>query len=533
MSARRTRGAALSRREFHREAAGALALTALGSTAIAIDNPPSRPAPAVVTSEAARPHITCGVSSGDVTPTTAVLWSRSDRPARMVVELSLDDSFKRTRRVLGPETGPQRDFTAKVEVRKLEPGREWFYRVRFQDLDDRRIFSEAQTGRFRTASDRAADVRFLWSADTAGQGYGIDPARGGMTMYRTMANLQPDFFVHTGDNIYADNPFPETLPLEDGSEWRNLVTPETAKVAETLDEFHANYRYNFLDEHFRAFHASTSTIAVWDDHETLNNWYPGEQLDGDDRYRVKSVSLLASRARAAFFDYLPIRESATAPGRIYRSLSRGPGLELFCLDMRSYRGPNTSLAADGVLLGRTQLDWLKRRLAASRATWKVVCSDMPIGLIVSDGREGVEAVAQSDGPSMGREGEIAELLRHLRDQRVDNVIWLTGDVHYAASHHYDPSRAIFQDFDPFWEFVSGPIHAGTFGPGRLDNTFGPEVRFRSIPEGMRPNRPPSEGLQFCGEVKLDGASGVLTVTHLDVSGRRLWSIDLPPRQRDA
>lgn len=518
----------LTRRDFHRDALGALTSLTIADGAMA-----DSAAPAIVGAESQRPQITCGVSSGDVSTDRAVIWSRSDRPARMLVELATDESFHRPRRLLGPETGPQRDFTAKLEVRGLEPGRVWWYRVRFQDLDDARILSEPQTGRFKTAPADRQDVRFLWSADTAGQGFGIDPARGGMTMYRTMAALEPDFLVHCGDNIYADNPFPESILLDDGTEWRNIVTPETSKVAETLDEFRANYRYNFRDEHFRRFHAAVPVVALWDDHETLNNWYPGEQLVADDRYQVKSAALLASRARTAFFEYLPIRETAAAPGRIERSVPYGPHLELFCLDLRSYRGPNTGRRPDGTedwsLLGRRQLNWLKRRLKASTATWKVICSDMPIGLIVSDGPDGCEAIAHGDGPPLGRELEIAELLRFLRDESVHNTIWLTGDVHYAASHHYDPARAVFQDFHPFWEFVSGPIHAGTFGPNRLDNTFGPEVRFQSIPAGLQPNRPPSEGLQFCGEVRIDGATGVLTVAHHNLAGERLWSIDLTPQ----
>jgi alkaline phosphatase D len=56
-------------------------------------------------------------------------------------------------------------------------------------------------------------------------------------------------------------------------------------------------------------------------------------------------------------------------------------------------------------------------------------------------------------------------------------VWITADMHYTAAHYYDPNRAVFQDFDPFWEFVSGPLHAGTWGPGNLDNTL---ARRRSI-----------------------------------------------------
>jgi len=129
---------------------------------------------------------------------------------------------------------------------------------------------------------------------------------------------------------------------------------------------------------------------------------------------------------------------------------------------------------------------------------------------------------------LGRELEIAELLRFLRAERVRNVVWITGDVHYAAAHHYHPERARFPDFDPFWEFVAGPLHAGTFGRSQLDPTFGPAVRFLGIPEGMKPNRPPSEGLQFFGTLDVARGSRVLTARLHDVAGRVLYAVRLRP-----
>jgi alkaline phosphatase D len=202
--------------------------------------------------------------------------------------------------------------------------------------------------------------------------------------------------------------------------------------------------------------------------------------------------------------------------------------------MRSHRGPNspnrqTARGEDAALLGAAQLDWLERSLAASRATWKVVASDMPIGLVVPDGPVDLEAVANGDpGVPLGRELEIADLLAFLKRNAVRNVVWVTADVHYSAAHHYDPGRARFTDFLPFWEFVAGPIHAGTFGPSALDPTFGPEVKFLGIPPGMKPNRPPSEGFQFFGLARIDGRSRVMTVRLHDLSGRTLYSVELPP-----
>ena len=141
-----------------------------------------------------------------------------------------------------------------------------------------------------------------------------------------------------------------------------------------------------------------------------------------------------------------------------------------------------------------------------------------------------EAVANGDGPPLGRELEIADLLRFIRDRKIRNVVWFTADVHYAAAHHYDPVRARFKEFHPFWEFVAGPLHAGTFGPGVLDDTFGPEVRFMGIPKGMKPNRPPSEGLQFFGLVRIDARREVMTVRLHNREGRELYSVDLEPER---
>jgi alkaline phosphatase D len=85
---------------------------------------------------------------------------------------------------------------------------------------------------------------------------------------------------------------------------------------------------------------------------------------------------------------------------------------------------------------------------------------------------------KEDGAPLGREFEIADLLSFIKHAGVRNTVWITADMHYTAAHYYDPNRAVFQDFDPFWEFVSDPLHAGTWAPSDLDNTFGPVALFQ-------------------------------------------------------
>ncbi len=519
-----TSGGKLNRRTFGTTLAGA-ALAGRGLFA---------QAPAVMPAPGARPEITDGVASGEVSGRSAVVWSRTDRPARMVVEYATTASFRDARRLVGPAALPETGFTAKTILTDLPPGQRIVYRVRFQDLAAPKVYSHPSEGMFRTAPspDDLSDVVFAWSGDTAGQGYGIDPAFGGMLTYESIRRAEPHFFLHSGDTIYADNPIPAEIRLDNGTLWRNLTTEAKSKVAETLDEYRGAFRYNLLDENVRRFNREVAQIVQWDDHETLNNWYPGEMLD-DPRYAVKSVSLLSARAKRAFFEFTPTRHHPDDLERIYRTVHYGPLLEVFVLDERTYRGPNTRNCQpvegdETAFLGNDQLQWLSRRLAASRATWKVIASDMPVGLVVGDGPDAFEAIANGDGPPLGRELEIARLLKAIKDQKIHNVVWLTADVHYAAAHYYDPAKARFTEFQSFWEFVAGPLHAGTFGPARLDDTFGPEVKFQAIPDGMKPNRPPSEGYQFFGVVRIDGKTAALTVSLHNRKGDRLYSVELPP-----
>lgn len=491
-------------------------------------------APAIITSDKMRPQIPYGVASGDITGGSAVIWSRSDRPARMIVEYDTSESFRNAQRIIGPAALETSDYTARINLTNLPSGQPIFYRVTFRDLADPKIYSTPITGTFRTPSDRIQDIFFAWSGDTAGQGWGINPQWGGMKIYETIRRLNPDFFIHSGDYIYADNPIQSEVKLDDGSIWKNLTTPEKSKVAETLAEFRGNYIYNLLDENVRRFNAQVPQLVQWDDHETRNNWFPGQILTDDDRYKVKSCDLLSARAKRAFMEYVPIAFDANDPERIYRSFNYGSSLDIFMLDQRSYRGPNTpnrqtTISEETAFLGNAQLRWLKAKLQTSKATWKVIASDMPIGLIVPDGKSGnFENLANGDGSALGRELEMADLLRFIQQNNIQNVVWLTADVHYAAAHYYDPNKAQFTDFKPFWEFVAGPLHAGNFGPNPLDNTFGPQVKFQSIPSNLKPNLPPSEGFQFFGTVKIDGASQVMTVALHNLEGKTLYSIDLPP-----
>jgi alkaline phosphatase D len=514
-------------------------------------------APAIIAAESDRPQALQGLQLGDPSDGSVIVWSRSDRAARMVVEWSYDEQFRDARRIVGPHALDTSDFTARQSIDGLEAGSEVFVRVSFQSLTTARVVSEPVTGRFVVPPDAPGDddddekrgrwqrhgrndIRFLWGGDTAGQGWGINPAFGGMRIYESMRQRDPLFFVHGGDNIYADGPIVSQVVAENGQLWQNLVTPQVSKVAETLDEFRGRYRYNLLDDNLRRFNAEVPQIWQWDDHEVTNNWSDAKDLSADARYTEKNVPLLVARGGRAFLEYAPLRPfDVRESQRVYRRYSYGPLLDLFVLDMRSYRGPNSANlditpSPATAFLGREQLDWLKSGLQRSRAVWKVVAADMPIGLNVGDGTTPAgqprwEAVANGEpGAPKGRELEFAELLSHLKRRRVPNVVWITADVHYCAAHYYDPAKAAFRDFDGFWEFVAGPLNAGTFGPNALDGSFGPQLVFAKTPPPGRSNLSPFSGLQFFGEVNIH-STAELTVDLRDINGVSVFRKTLQPR----
>jgi len=482
-------------------------------------------APAIVTSPRERPVIDAGVAAGPLGRDGAIVWAHADRPGRMIVEYATTSRFANATRVRGTLATPETGLTARARIGGLRTGQDIFYRVTIENGNAR---SQPIEGHFRSEPAPGTPLRIAWSADVCGQGWGIDPARGGMRLFQTMADANPDLFVHVGDTIYADQPLHEQVPLDDGTVWKNIVTPAKAKVAETLEEFRGNHLYNRLDAHYRRFAAEVAHITMWDDHEVRDNWYHQQVLAADSPYSEKRVAVLASRARQAFLEQYPITMQRRADALVYRSVPCGPLVEVFALDMRSYRGANsnnlqTAAGDDTAFLGRRQIAWLLDAMTRSTATWKIVAADMPLGVVVAHQPGRHEAAANGDaGPPRGREIEIATLLAGLKRRNIRNVVWITGDVHYCAAHHFDPQRAAIKDFEPFWEFIAGPAHAGTFAPGSLDATFGPEVRFTGTPQNLKPNRSPAEGLQFFGVIEADAQSGALTVSLINSAGQRVF-----------
>lgn len=124
----------LTRRALLAHSASTVALAGLGSLA--------RP---YLSRAADRPQIS-GIQSGDVSGGSAMVWARTDRPARMRVECATVESFKTILRTASSDALPDHDFTSKVLLQDLPPGQDIFYRVRFEDIADAGISGEPKQG---------------------------------------------------------------------------------------------------------------------------------------------------------------------------------------------------------------------------------------------------------------------------------------------------------------------------------------------------------------------------------------------------
>ena len=457
------------------------------------------------------PAATHGVVVGDVTDTSAVLWSRTDREATMHVVLQG-----------GPRERPEPvvvraadDFTGQVELDGLAPDRDYRYRVRFDH-------GTVVAGGFHTApaADSDAPLKLAFGGDVAGQNVCRDAAEG-FPIADTIRAWKPNVFVGLGDMIYADN------ACEAVGRYGNPQLPGGFGPAVDLAGFWAHWRYNRADPALQRLLASASYVGVWDDHEVVNDFGPLHDTRSTPPY-TPGVHLLPL-GLDAFLDYTPIAVGEDTPKRTYRALRWGQHVELFVLDTRQYRDANGAVdSADRpkTMLGREQLVWLNERLAGSDATWKVVVSSVPMsiptGFPAANGRDGWANHDQDTG----FEQELLAILRGASD-RGDRLVWITTDVHFAEVFRYRP----FDDRPSFvvHELATGPLNAGIFPVRDVDPTLRPEVLTffgPPTPEAVTTWEEAKEWFNY-GTLEVDEA-GALTAAIVNTAGEEVFELELTP-----
>ena len=365
-----------------------------------------------------------GIKIGEVTQTSAVVWTRTTnmrnagRPGELAIEwwpAGAESNVKKS--TDWQATDPEGDFTYQFRLDDLSPGTRYELRLRSRALDGRP--SATLAGRFSTAPAREslADIRFTV---VTGQDYHRrDDAERGHKIYKSMLAVQPDFFVHTGDVLYYDR-----------------AKPFAKDVATARLKWNRMYSLPYQ----RNFHNQVPCYFMKDDHDILkNDCWPG-QTYGD---------LTWEQGLALF------REQTPSPPVPYRTVRWGKDLQIWLLEGREFRSPNTD--ADGpnkTILGAKQLAWLEQTLSESDATFKIVISATPI---VGPDRKGKSDNHCNQG--FKYEGDL--LRKRLASH--SNLYTVCGDRHWQ-----------YVSLDPVTrlrEYSCGPTtdkHAGGWSDDKLD-----------------------------------------------------------------
>ncbi len=233
-------------------------------------------------------------------------------------------------------------------------------------------------------------MRFAFSGDTR---HSYKP----FTIMDAIREKKPEFFLHLGDTIYGD--------LEG--------------AARSLSQFREKYVNNRKDEPTQRLLSETSLFVVWDDHEVADNY--------------RAANPLAPVGRRAFMDYWPVRQDPADGQRTYRSSRWGRAR---ILHSRYPAIPRRVGRHDSQRATKTMVPRQPRQLQCF----------LQIRLHVG-------SFFQPRGRQMGRlPADRDEVLKVIKQKRIDGIIFLSADVHYAAAVRV-PGNAALR------EIIVGPLAA--------------------------------------------------------------------------
>lgn len=375
-----------------------------------------------------------GVASGDPLPDKVIIWTRitTVNPSEPIEwEVALDIHFNNIVKNGSLTTDASRDYTVKVDVTGLQPNT-WYY-YRFKGLGTYSV-----VGRTRTAPTTGVNnLRFaVVSCSNLPVGY--------FHAYRDIVNKnEVDAVLHLGDYIYeykSDSEVPADTTRKHAPDNEIL----------TLADYRMRHSQYKLDADLRDCHQNFPFIAVWDDHETANNsWSNGAEnhtpgTEGD--WQVRK-----SFGRKAYFEWMPIREVATANDSvIYRNIHFGNLADLIMIDTRLYdrdeQVPGVLVPINNAtlndtsrsLLGFTQRNWLFNELNTTTATWKLIGNQVMLAPLVFLGTSIVNP-DQWDGYPHDRK----LLFDNMLNNNISNVVFLTGDIHTSWANDLPYNRATY------------------------------------------------------------------------------------------
>jgi len=413
-----------------------------------------------------------GVMSGDPTPNAITLWSRIDeleRAGGVVLEVARDKDFKRgvIRKTI--RTSDALGHTVKARVTGLKAHEQYYYRFATRTED-------SMVGRFRTAlpADSEQPVKFAFYSCQ-------DYTHGFYNAHELMAKGDYDFVVCLGDYIYAETYHSKaggTGVRDDKIGRSNSRNKDIVREALTLDDYRAKYALYRSDKSLQKVQAKFPTLILWDDHEIQDN-YAGDESSGGLPPGKRYSRRRRTAAEKAFFENQPLYGGGSTKRRVYRGLRFGKTVDLIVMDQRQYRDnqpcndavapPCAEYDQPRDFLGRTQMGWVKDRLASSPAAWKVMANELTMmptkvlggSFFTFDGWQGYT-----------RERE--ELLNHIKDKNIKDVVFITGDIHTFITG--DVRTRNGEGETVALEFVGGSVTSTGLGESDLDAGGGTMIK---------------------------------------------------------
>jgi alkaline phosphatase D len=494
---------------------------------------------------------TSGVTAGEVTDHTAILWARTNQQAQVNVQVAKDPTFHSVVRQLTVRASDTNNDTVQIKLGGFAPNTPYHYRFCYPGGGPC-----SAKGRFLTAP-RATDpktIRFAYSGDeTAVPAPGHqNPFYGNFKAFGSMAAEHNNFNIDFGDTIYSDPEVPGVA------------------TASTVAQKWGMYAKKMSIPNMQKIRSSTGLYNHWDDHEFVNDFSIPE--NGRPLY---------NRSVRAFRNYEPVTYSPK--NGIYRSVRWGKNLQMFFLDERSFRSgkasanhvcdnPDTgapdlapaapqstrnffsavvpSLAQpvsqackdkinspSRTFLGQRQLNTFLRSVKSSTAKWKVVMNETPMQQFYALPYDRWEGYAY----------ERVKLLKALQKANVSHLVFLTTDTHagFANVVRYRtltgdsapanaplaaaPSDSPYQDFvigpvatKPFWQEIDDTT--GTSGSGQLiSNAFFKPPATGNSPGGGMGMACAQGGQNSYAEVTVK--SGTLKIAYKDENGNILMDAD--------
>lgn len=384
------------------------------------------------------PHQATGTRVGEVTDSSAVVWTRitantgriAASPASAELRPKADAEVDRLEGACPGTPGRVRlrlgtrddlsDATLSDWV-AVTVANDFIHQFRLTGLKPSTIYHyESETeghggfrGTFQTAPAPEAPTDLRFCVMTC-QGYHDRGHADGHAIYPAMLALQPQFVSMTGDLVYYDNDEPKA------------VTPRLARY---------HWERMFSLPRLVDFHQNIATYWLKDDHDTLNNdSWPG----------AKMGAFTFAEGQAIFRQQAP-----TAEGPSYRTFRQGRDLQIWLTDGRDFRSPNRM--PDGPeksIWGPEQKAWLTRTMKESNATWKVLISPTPL--------VGPDRVNKNDNhANEGFRHEGDEIRAWLQENIGESVLVICGDRHWQY-HSVHPRTGL----NEFGVGAASDEHAG-------------------------------------------------------------------------